>query len=572
MEELMQQIRQEMKEIYLQDDKEIIVAYSGGKDSNLVLTLLWQTLESIPLEQRTKKVHVICSDTGVETPAMTDYVHRTLLKIQRYAEKGTATSNGPLPIQTHLVKPDIKSSFWYKCLGRGTLVPTGNVRHRWCTHHLKITPTQQTIKNIINQANVSFDQYAVTLWLGVRVEESARRRASIEAHALSAESKFAKHSEFSDVLVYHPIKYVTADELWFYLLDLGKLPYGLDVQELSIQYGESMLECGMKTSNKEGVSCGSAGSRSGCWTCGMVKAEDPMLQQLIAEGYPDYVYLLEWKKLFLRMRNDIRYREVLPRPQFKKKMRELSETQARAEQVSLFEVSSDKTERLKHQYHSFQRVNYEEYAPGAMTFEGRKVLLEYLLYIQQQTGYTLISEEEIQSILDCWKELEGIVVEREDLIPQTFDYDGELIYLPTKRINDRLTKTPNPIFYVDIDMNMGEGELYTFLKERQRETQKSLFFFPKSRDFSDEEVVWNQVSFVVCRNSVQTQLEAYELVYRWLGWEFGRFTEKTKHAALQHLLLSAIGDAITTRRKRKSVNHEPLDLIEEGSGQFSFAI
>lgn len=134
------------------------MAISGGNDSSLMLSLLWEAVESIPLELRTKMIHVICSVTGVETPAMTEYVHRCLLKIQENANRGSKTSNGPLPFTTHLVTPNLKNSFWYKVLGRGTLVPTGNVRTRWCTGHLKITPALETLSYIVAKTPIQLGQ------------------------------------------------------------------------------------------------------------------------------------------------------------------------------------------------------------------------------------------------------------------------------------------------------------------------------------------------------------------------------------------------------------------------------
>jgi DNA sulfur modification protein DndC len=567
--DIFDEIRDEMKEVYLKDQKPIIVAFSGGKDSSLVLTLLWQMLEELPLEQRTKTVHVIVADTGVETPAMTDYIHRTVTKIQRYAERGTKTSNGPLPIKTHLVRPQLKNSFWYKVLGKGTLVPTGNVRHRWCTAHLKIIPTQKVIQDIIRQSPVSIGEEA-TLWLGVRNEESARRRASISEHELSPESKWARHSDFESVLCYHPIKFVTSDEVFFYLLELGRLPYGVDVEDLVVQYGEGILECGMKTSNDQGISCGAAGNRQGCWTCGLVNGNDPMLLRHVEEGKEDYRYLLEWKNLMLSMRNDIRYREILPRPQLKKKLKEMVKDQEKMNQLCLFDTEETKYE---HRYETFKRAIYEEYTPGAMTVEGRRILLEYLLYIQEKTGYTLISEIEILVVLNCWQETDGITVHRHELIPRKYEYDGELIFLPNKQINIAKTKNKNPVFYITIELNMEEGDLFAFLKKRQIATGKSYFFFPAVQDFKEEGVVWNKATFIICKEGINDQLQAAEEIYKWLGWYYGHFTEETKKAAINHLILNALSEGITNRKKRNKIEQDYQTFIrEQENGQLSLII
>jgi hypothetical protein len=64
----------------------------------------------------------------------------------------------------------------------------------------------------------------------------------------------------------------------------GTLPYGVTVDELTVQYGEGILECGIKTSSEQGQSCGGSGGRLGCWTCGMTSGNDPMLMRYIAAG------------------------------------------------------------------------------------------------------------------------------------------------------------------------------------------------------------------------------------------------------------------------------------------------
>lgn len=89
------------------------------------------------------------------------------------------------------------------------------------------------------------------------------------------------------------------------------------INELIQFYGEDILECGIKTSGDQGKSCG-GNSRNGCWTCGLISGQDKMLTRFIEEGQIDYTYLLNWKNLMLRMRNDIRYREVLPRQKYNK--------------------------------------------------------------------------------------------------------------------------------------------------------------------------------------------------------------------------------------------------------------
>lgn len=49
----------------------------------------------------------------------------------------------------------------------------------------------------------------------------------------------------------------------------------------------------------------------------------------------------------------------------------------------------------------FKRTEKGEYAPGGLTVEGIRMLLEYLLFTQQEMNTSLISEEEIEAVLQA---------------------------------------------------------------------------------------------------------------------------------------------------------------------------
>ena len=60
----------EIRDVYQRYPQPWVIGYSGGKDSTAVLQLVWKALESLPEEQRQKPVFVIASDTKVETPVI----------------------------------------------------------------------------------------------------------------------------------------------------------------------------------------------------------------------------------------------------------------------------------------------------------------------------------------------------------------------------------------------------------------------------------------------------------------------------------------------------------------------
>lgn len=591
--DIFQEIREEIKELYLKFNGPIAIMFSGGKDSSLTLTEWWLALKEIPKEKRTKTIHVICGDTMVETPLMTSYVKTTMNKIQKQAEIDD------LPIETHLVQPEMKNRYFYKMLGRGNLPPTPNSDlNRWCTGNMKQTPTQAVIESIIKTAPINFsyevdsiesveatfedvnqssleDKYNVLMSLGVRNEESARRRNSIKKHSLGDDTKFARHSTYKNILCYHPVKYVTNDELLFYFLELGTLPFGVTLTELEKQYGTSFAECGLKHSNDQETSCGVSGSRSGCWTCPLSKPDDPMLIGLIQEGYEQYQYLLDWKKLHIAMRNDVRYREIKRRVRINQHIKG-AKLREEIEQTDLFDLDGE--QKSKNYFVTYQRAINEGYDPGGFTIEARKILLEYLLYIQDKSQEILIEEEEVEAILQAWIDTDGYEVKREDLRNQPFNYDGPIECDPQGNVRmKKKEKDGNhyPLFYVDIELNKGEDDLIVFLKNRTSITGRSIFCFPSYEEYEKEGVVWNKATFIVCNEDVKTAEQASIYVWRWLGWLDEGMSKEKINEACKYLMLSAISEGLANKynsNRIESVNADTINNNEKVSEMWKLDI
>lgn len=68
--DIYQEIKEEMKKVYLSRNC-CFVGYSGGKDSSAMLTLLWDAISELPLNQRSKPIHILTSEVGVETLILT---------------------------------------------------------------------------------------------------------------------------------------------------------------------------------------------------------------------------------------------------------------------------------------------------------------------------------------------------------------------------------------------------------------------------------------------------------------------------------------------------------------------
>ncbi|MCF6367213.1 MAG: DNA phosphorothioation system sulfurtransferase DndC [Bacteroidales bacterium] len=269
-----------------------IIGFSGGKDSTVLLTLVWRALEKIRKEmpypfQLKRQVYVVCNDTMVENPIITEYVDDVLTKIEQAARE----QNLPIFIQKTI--PKIEATFWVNVLGKGYPVP--NNSFRWCTDKLKIRPTSSFITEQINEKGE-----AIVL-IGVRSAESSSRGRSIRKHEIKGK-RLSKHPNHHNTLVYSPIKELMLEEIW-YIINALPSPWGYDNSKLFKIYANASAddyECPTVVTDKNHSSCGQ--SRFGCWTCTVVK-EDKSMTALIKNGENWLAPLLKYRDSLVVERN-----------------------------------------------------------------------------------------------------------------------------------------------------------------------------------------------------------------------------------------------------------------------------
>ena len=64
----------EIEYVYLSDNRPWIIGYSGGKDSTVVVHLVYEMLKRLSPNKRNKPVYVVSSDTLVENPIIKNYL------------------------------------------------------------------------------------------------------------------------------------------------------------------------------------------------------------------------------------------------------------------------------------------------------------------------------------------------------------------------------------------------------------------------------------------------------------------------------------------------------------------
>lgn len=541
-------IIERMKRVYFQDNYDWIIAYSAGKDSSLTLDLTFRMLQEIAPEKREKKIHVVSADTLVETPQMTEFLKKNLTLIKN--------SGKDLGIKVHYVMPKKKESYWWNVIGKGNPAPTPTSRFQWCTKKMKIQPMNRKLQEILDLQLIGLfgdnTNYQATLLLGVRNAESTKRKRSINKHSL--DKYFARHSEFHNIRVFHPIKHVKDADLWNYIHYRQVLAWGLPSSELWAMYSDGQEECPVIRTEKD-KPCGTSNSRNGCWTCLYSPREDPMLETLIKAGFEDVKYLLEWKQFLYDVKYDIRYREPLRRAKYKE--------HANYQKVKNLFTNDD------FYYNHYQRAEKGEdgvYKPGSYTIELRKKLLEKLLYAQERSGYNLITEEEIQDIIECWRE-DGYEFNRSDIKPINHQHDGAVVLKPDWSVRGKDTlnprPNPNPIFYVPVEFQLEGSDLVSFIQERQRLTGKSIFCYFDYVDHPNIKLVYNKLVFIVCEDRITTQEQAKKKVLDFLffdakkeaagtnGKPYHKMQGMSFEAAVQHLLLDAIKPVVHSFKGKK---------------------
>ena len=363
-------IYDEISDVYERYPQPWVIGYSGGKDSTAVLQLVWKAIERLSATQRQKPIFVIASDTKVETPVIVDYINGTLRRINE------AAHSAGMPFYAEKVMPTLNDSFWVNLIGRGYPAPTA--RFRWCTERMKINPANRFIEEKVAQYG------EVIVVLGVRKTESATRMQLMSTYEVPGHL-LRRHTSLRGAYVYAPIADFSTDDVWTYLFQVPS-PWGNNNHDLAALYRSANAgECPLVIDTST-PSCGN--SRFGCWVCTVAK-RDSSMEAMVDNGQ-------EWMEPLLE------FREWLAETTDPERKREFRDIRGRDGRVIL----------------------KKDGQPAARTYklEISKEMLERLLRVQEavrrngpDSNATLISEEELLEIRRIWR------VERqdwEDSVPQ----------------------------------------------------------------------------------------------------------------------------------------------------------
>lgn len=369
------EIIEEMRLVYLHDQRPWMLGFSGGKDSTLLCQLTFEMLRSLAPEDRTKKVYIVTSDTMVENPIVQRYMHRMSNAINEASKKED------LNVEAHILYPEIRQTFWSLVIGLGYPTPEAP-GFRWCTERLKIHPSNKFTYDTIKKDG------EIVILLGVRKAESSARSKSISAHEIEGKL-LSPHVSIPKAYVYNPLSNIDNAVVWEYLLKGdGVSAWGTDNKYLFNLYqgenlGEEQSVIGEVDKDRIPIT---GNSRFGCWCCTMVK-EDKSLQNFIDHGAEELRPLRRFRNWLVELRANPDARDW------------------RRRNGSVY-FNAD-----------------GEFGRGPFTLETRKLILRELLALELETGFELITIEELKMIDKMWED-EGDL-SRRALVEIYYDVKGK---------------------------------------------------------------------------------------------------------------------------------------------------
>ena len=272
-----------IQNLYLADDIPWMIGYSGGKDSTAAVQLVWMAIEQLPERDRKKTIHIMNTDTLVESPVVSKWVDKSLKSMKDEAEKKG------LPFVPTKLSPDYNNTFWVNLIGRG--YPFPRMKYRWCTDRLKIQPVNNFIKNKIAEHG------EIILVLGTRKQESTRRnRTMTNLEKRRVRELLSPNPTLANELVFSPMEDWSDDDVWSFLLQY-KNPWNYSNMDLMTMYRGATAdnECPLQV-DKSAPTCGK--SRFGCWVCTMVEKDKSMEAMILNDQEK------EWMSILLEFRNE----------------------------------------------------------------------------------------------------------------------------------------------------------------------------------------------------------------------------------------------------------------------------
>lgn len=276
----------------------VIVAYSGGKDSSVVLQLCVEFVLVHPEYQ--DKLFIISASTGVENPLIEKHIrsmHEVVTNtLDEVFEDGFDES------RFVIVEPKPDQNYITCVFGDGFIPPSSTFK--WCVERLKVNPGREDLLERFS------DEELVCQILGLRTLESSNRSRSIQEHF--GDDFYGIHVLRGLKTAAPPIRHWSGADVATYLATKPS-PWNDEYSNHRLMniYGmaSGIMECPIgamiQNDNDAIKSCSGSSARFGCWACTVVK-EDHSLKNLV-DAYLEELGSYYKMRGLLKGVQDIRY-------------------------------------------------------------------------------------------------------------------------------------------------------------------------------------------------------------------------------------------------------------------------
>jgi DNA sulfur modification protein DndC len=252
------------------------VAWSGGKDSTALLTMLVHFLESGQLE-RPETLTVCYADTRMELPPLAA------------AARSIGDQLRARGIELRIVMAEMDKRFFVYMLGRGVPPPNNNT-FRWCTRQIKVEPMEAELRRLVGDRGEK-----VLMLTGVRQGESAVRdqRIVMSCGKNGAECGQGWYQEtlpetLCDTLA--PLLHWRVCHIWDWLSVMAPLKKygGWDTADIAMAYGSSEAE--------------EINARTGCVGCPLANVDTALDVAIRSDRWSHLAPLKELRPLYRELR------------------------------------------------------------------------------------------------------------------------------------------------------------------------------------------------------------------------------------------------------------------------------
>jgi len=260
---------------YGQFHKHWAIAWSMGKDSTALLTLLVQLIETGQI-MKPESLTVLRADTRMELPPL--WIASEFI-IEKLKSKGIAVRT---------VMAEMDDRFMVYMLGRG--VPPPSNTFRWCTGQIKIEPMEKALLDLYNETGEK-----ILMLTGVRQGESAIRDGKIHMSCAKGDAECGQgwyqtglDTDLCSTLA--PLLHWRVCSIWDWLKvfapskEYGQWPTAI----LADAYG--------------GDNAGDIAARTGCIGCPLASKDKALAEVIKIPTWKHLIPLMELKPLYREMK------------------------------------------------------------------------------------------------------------------------------------------------------------------------------------------------------------------------------------------------------------------------------